>query len=51
MLRFWLIDLPALLVTLLFKAYAIFLAGMGLLCFVLVAWGLIAGPLGWPSPW
>lgn len=32
-MRFWLIDLPALVVTLLFRAYFVFLAAMALICF------------------
>lgn len=34
--RFWLIDLPALIVTFAFRAYAVFLAAMALICFGLV---------------
>jgi hypothetical protein len=50
-MRFWLIELPALIVTLLFKAYMVFIAAMTLVCFVLVAWALTFGRLGLPSLW
>lgn len=50
-MRFWLIDLPALIVTLLFKAYAVFIAAMALVCFVLVIWALTLGRWGLPSLW
>lgn len=50
-MRFWLLDLPALIVTLLFRAWAITVAAMTLLCFVSVIYSLAALYFGWPAIW
>lgn len=50
-MRFWLLDLPALIVTLLFRAYAVCLAAMTLLCFLSVIYSVAALYFGWPRIW
>lgn len=50
-MRFWLLDLPALLVTLIFRAWAICLAAMTMLCFLSIIYSLAALAWGWPPIW
>ena len=49
-MRYWLIDLPALIVTGIFRAYCVFLAVMTILCFVAVLIAIAAAILGLRSP-
>jgi energy-converting hydrogenase Eha subunit E len=50
-MRFWLLDLPALIVTLIFRAYAVCLAAMAILCFGSVIYSLAALAFDWPPIW
>jgi hypothetical protein len=43
-MKFWLLELPALIVTWMFRAYGIFIAAMTLICFVWVI-GTLLGVL------
>jgi hypothetical protein len=49
-MRFWLVEVPALIVSFLMRAYAIFLTALALAMFLLVIYSLAAVPLGWPVP-
>ena len=49
-LRLLLIDLPALAITWVFRAYFVFLAVMTILCFASVIIAIVAALLGLPSP-
>lgn len=48
---FWFIELPALIVSLYFLAWRIFLAVLTLVMFTLVLHMLLAAWLGWPVPY
>lgn len=50
-MRFWLLELPALIVGFLFRAYLICLTAMALLCFLTVLYSIAALFLGWPRIW
>lgn len=50
MLRFGLIELPALIITWVFRAYFVFLAVMTILCFGATLIAIAAALLGLPSP-
>jgi hypothetical protein len=50
-MRTWLVELPALAVTLLLKGYAAFIALMAILCFLMVIVQVAAWLLDLPIPW
>ena len=47
-MKFWLIDLPAFIVTIIFRAYFVFLAVMTILCFGSVIIAIVAALLELP---
>lgn len=51
MLRFWIIDLPAFLVTMLFRAYALTLIAMTLICYLSLLYSVLALWQSWPPIW
>ncbi len=50
-MRFWLIDVPALIITLWFRAYLVTLAAMAFLCWLTVFYSLAALAMDWPRIW
>lgn len=50
MLRFWLIDVPAFIVTIWFRLYWLFLSVLALTMFGLIAYTLLCLAMDWPVP-
>jgi hypothetical protein len=50
MWRFWFVEVPAFIVTLWFRAYAVFLAALAAIMFGLVLYTLFCLAIGWPLP-
>jgi len=48
---FWIIDLPALIVTWLFRLYFMVLAALALVCFVMASYSVLALWMEWPRYW
>ncbi len=50
-MRFWIVEMPALIITVILRAYLICLTAMTVVCLLSVIWSLLALPLDWPRPW